>query len=160
MDGLFLIVLDRQQHAWPTVYKAADSGIPTVAFAPLGTAFTTNTWKVAGQPGVFIASTDDFGQAEWGLKMIGVMARMREMRFLVIAGEERREKREAHFGTRLRYLPKREFVEEYRNTPESVKIRQMAEDYIAGAVRIQGATGQDVVNGIRSFQVRVLVGQP
>ncbi len=29
-DGLFLVVHDRQKHAWPTAAKAADSGLPTV----------------------------------------------------------------------------------------------------------------------------------
>ncbi|NLH15690.1 MAG: hypothetical protein GX455_03830, partial [Phycisphaerae bacterium] len=35
-DGLFLVVLDRQKHAWPTAAKTADSGLPTVIFTPLG----------------------------------------------------------------------------------------------------------------------------
>ena len=42
-DGLFVVMLDRQQHAWPTGAKAADTGIPTVIYSPVGTAFTTNT---------------------------------------------------------------------------------------------------------------------
>ena len=31
-DGLLVVLLDRQQHAWPTAYKAVDSKIPTVVF--------------------------------------------------------------------------------------------------------------------------------
>ena len=31
-DGLFLVVHDRQKHAWPTAAKAADSGLPAVIF--------------------------------------------------------------------------------------------------------------------------------
>ena len=33
-DGLVVMVLDRQQHAWPTAVKAVESGIPTVVFSP------------------------------------------------------------------------------------------------------------------------------
>lgn len=42
-DGLLIVLLDRQAHAWPTAAKAAATGLPTIVFAPLGAAFTTNT---------------------------------------------------------------------------------------------------------------------
>jgi len=35
VDGLMLVLLDRQMHAWPTAQKAAESGIPLVIFSPL-----------------------------------------------------------------------------------------------------------------------------
>ena len=34
-DGLLLLLLDRQQHAWPTAQKSVESGIPAVIFSPL-----------------------------------------------------------------------------------------------------------------------------
>ncbi|MHC4687730.1 MAG: hypothetical protein ACYTEW_26000, partial [Planctomycetota bacterium] len=42
VDGLLVMVHDRQRHSWPTAYKAAETGIPTVVFSPVGTSFTTN----------------------------------------------------------------------------------------------------------------------
>ena len=47
LDGLLLVLLDRQEHAWPTAAKAVDSPVPAVIFAPLGAAFTTNTAPLA-----------------------------------------------------------------------------------------------------------------
>jgi len=152
-DGLLIILLDRQEHAWPTVGKAVDSGIPTVVFAPLGTAFTTNTWDLAQRDGIFICSTDDFSQAVFGLKMLKAMAKLREMRFVVLRDRERRDTRLDFFGTRLRYVPAGDFLDEYNRTPETEEIRKISGDYIRRATRIWGASEQDVLNGVRSFVV-------
>ncbi len=59
-DGLLIVLLDRQEHAWPTAAKAIDTGLPTVVFSPVGTSFTTNTAPLAKKPNSVIISTDDF----------------------------------------------------------------------------------------------------
>lgn len=152
-DGLFLILLDRQRHAWPTAVKAVDSRIPTVVFAPVGAAFTTNTWGLAGRDGVFIASTDDFRQAAYGLKMIRAGAKLREMRFVVLEGKERKDVELKPFGTKLRYVPAGAFLEEYERTPVSEEVKALAQQLIKGATKLTGPTEQDVLNGIKSYVV-------
>jgi hypothetical protein len=152
-DGLLVLLLDRQQHAWPTAAKAADTGIPTVVYSPLGTSFTTNTAPLAGRKGLFIASTDDFSQAVYGLKMLRARARLREMRYIVLRGDERRDEELKPFGTKLRYVPAREFLAEYERTPVSAEVRAMARAHIKGATRIAGPTEQDVINGVKSYVV-------
>jgi hypothetical protein len=69
-DGLLLVTLDRQEHTWPTVGKAIDNKLPVVVFSPLGSSFTTNTSLYNKKDGAYIASTDDFKQAESGMKML------------------------------------------------------------------------------------------
>lgn len=152
-DGLLAVLLDRQQHAWPTAVKAADSKIPTVVFAPVGAAFTTNTASLARRDGVFVASTDDFREAAFGMKMVRAAAKLREMRFVVLQGNERRDGAIEPFGTKLRFVPAREFLEEYRRTPLTDEIRAMAEAYVRGATGLAGPTAEDVQNGVRSFVV-------
>ncbi len=152
-DGLLILLLDRQRHAWPTAVRAAQSGIPAVIFAPVGTAFTTNTAPLARKEGVFLCSTDDFRQAAFGLKMIRAGARLREMRFIVLQGAERKETRLEHFGTRLRYLPAAEFLQEYERTPVDEEARCIARRYIRNATAIHGPSEQDVLNGIKSYLV-------
>jgi hypothetical protein len=152
-DGLFLVLLDRQRHAWPTAVKAADSRIPTVIFAPIGTAFTTNTETLAGREGVFIASTDDFRQAAYGLKMLKAGAKLREMRFVVLQGKERKDAELKPFGTKLRYVPASEFLEEYNRTPVSDEVKALAQQLVKGATKVVGATEEDVRNGIKSYVV-------
>jgi hypothetical protein len=114
-DGLMVVVLDRQQHAWPTVDKAIDSNIPTIVFSPLGTSFTTNTSRPSKREGVFICSTDDFSQVAFGMKMIKAGAKLRETRYLVIWSDKRRDAVINHFGTKLRYIPAQDFIDAYNN---------------------------------------------
>jgi hypothetical protein len=152
-DGLLLVLLDRQKHAWPSAAKAADSGIPTVVVAPVGAAFTTNTAGLARKDGVFISSTDDFSQAAYGMKMIHAAAKLREMRLVVIQGEEPRDAVLEHFGTKLRYVPARRFLQEYEKTPVTDEIRAMAAAYVKEATKISGPTEEDVRAGIKSFVV-------
>ncbi len=152
-DGLLVVLLDRQRHAWPTATKAADTKIPTVIFSPVGTAFTTNTARLADRDGLFIASTSDFAQAAYGMKMIRAGAKLREMRYVVLRGNQRKETELAPFGTKLRYVPASDFLQEYNKTPDSAEIRAMAEAYVRGATRIDFATAEDVKNGIKSYAV-------
>lgn len=152
-DGLVLLLLDRQMHAWPTVSIAADTMIPTVVYSPIGTAFTTNTEPVARRTGLFIASTDDFSQAVFGLKMLRAGTKLRETRFVVLQGIERRDAEVHHIGTRLRYVPAQAFLDEYNRTSLTEEIRTLAADYIRRATRISGPTPEDVQNGVKSYVV-------
>ncbi|MBM4032377.1 MAG: hypothetical protein FJ291_11385 [Planctomycetes bacterium] len=152
-DGLLVVVLDRQEHAWPTANKAIDTKLPTVVFSPVGTSFTTNTAAPSRKPGCFIASTDDFRQVKWGLKMLHAGAKMRSTRCLVIAGGAEREGEMERLGIKLRYVPAKTFLDEYEKTPETDEIRALAEDYMKRARRQVGATKQDVLNGVRSYVV-------
>jgi hypothetical protein len=140
-------------HSWPTAAKAVDSGIPTVLFSPIGTSFTTNTTPLARQKGAYICSTDDFSQAAYGMKMIAAHTRLREMRYIVLRGKERRDTRLKHFGTRLRYVPAQAFLEEYRRTPMTGEIEDVAQAYIDGATHVSGATFDDVCNGVKGYVV-------
>ena len=152
-DGLLVVLLDRQEHAWPTAAKAIESQIPTVIFAPVGAAFTTNTAPLAHKTGAFICSTSDFGQARYGLKMIKAAAKLREMRFIVLQGGERSDTRLDFLGTRLRYLPAQSFLDEYNQTPLTAEIRAMASAYLKAATGISGPTEQDLFNGVKSYVV-------
>jgi hypothetical protein len=152
-DGLLVVLMDRQEHAWPTATKAVESGIPTVVFAPVGTAFTTNTAPLAMKTGVFICSTSEFAQTRYGLKMLRAAAKLRELRCLVIRGNERRDVALEHFGMKLRYLPAGNFLAEYNHTPTDEEIRRLASAYRKSATRMTGASEADLVNGIKSYVV-------
>jgi len=158
-DGLLLVLLDRQAHTWPTAERAIATKIPTVIFSPVGSSFTTNTAGPSKKAGCFIASTDDFRQVRYGLKMLGAGARIRSTRCLVIAGSKAADTVMPHLGLQLRTIPAQTFLDEYRKTPESDEVLAMAEDLIKGARRLIQATRQDVINGIKSCVVarRLLV---
>jgi hypothetical protein len=152
-DGLFVVLLDRQEHSWPTAGLAVDSPIPAVIFAPIGAAFTTNTAPLAGKQGAVIHSTDDFNRALFGMKMIAASAKLRETRFIVLQGEERKDTEVLHLGTKLRYVPARAFLDLYRETPTTPEIEAIVREYTEGAERISGPSADDVLNGVKSYVV-------
>ena len=152
-DGLLLVTLDRQQHTWPTVGKAIENKLPVVVFSPLGSSFTTNTSLYNKKDGVFIASTDDFGQVVFGMKMLSAGARIRETRYLVIIEgiDEISETTLDHFGTRLRFIPARYFIEQYNGLKDSEDASKLARDCMKRARHIHDVSEEDVINGARSY---------
>ncbi len=152
-DGVMVVVLDRQQHAWPTVGKAIDTKIPTIVFSPLGTSFTTNTTKPSKKEGVYICSTDDFRQVAGAIKMINAGAKLRETKFLVIKGDQRTESKIAHIGTKLQYIPAQDFVDAYKSIKNNNTLKNLTADLIRNATMLNGPSEQDVSNGIKSYLV-------
>jgi L-fucose isomerase-like protein len=85
--------------------------------------------------------------------MIKAHCKLAATRFVVLRGKKRFERKVAQLGTTLAYVPAAEFLEEYRLTPLSREIEQLASAYLAGARRVSGATRQDVINGVASYVV-------
>ncbi len=152
-DGLMLVMLDRQKHAWPSAEKVAKSKIPSIIYSPLGTSFTTNTIDLAETPGCVIYSTDDFSQAAYGMKMLCAAAKMRRTRCVAIQGKERSETPLADTGITMQRVPAATFIEHYNRTPDSEDILAMASDYLRRARKVTGTTRQDVINGVKSYYV-------
>lgn len=152
-DGLLVLLLDRQEHAWPTAALAADSGLPTVVWSPLGTSFTTNTAPLADRPGCVIFSTTDNRWLDVGVRMLAAGARMRRTRAVVIAGAKRVTKTMPGLGIELQYIPAGSFIEAYNALPLSAEIENLASDYMKRARTRRGATRQDVINGVKSYFV-------
>jgi len=152
-DGLLLVTLDRQQHTWPTVQKASESGLPTVVISPIGSSFTTNTFRFAHQDGIVIFSTDDLAQVRLGMKLIQAGTRLRESRFLIIKGEERFDTNVCSFGTQLRYIPAQDFIDAYQKLPLDDQVQRLGTALIQTAQAMNGPTKTDVFNGIKSYFV-------
>ena len=153
VDGLFLVVLDRQKHSWPTAQKVAASKIPSIIFSPLGTSFTTNTVHLADKSGCVVYATNEFSQAAYGMKMLTAAAKMRRTRCVVIRGNKRFDAPLAELGITLRHVPAKTFIDEYNRTTESKEMIAMANDYIRRARRQTGCTKKDVINGVKSYYV-------
>ena len=152
-DGLLVVLLDRQQHSWPTAGKAVDSALPTIVYSPVGSSFTTNTAPLADKPNSVIYATDDTKQLVYGLKMVQARAKMRATRCLVLKGDKRKEETLADLGMGLRYVPANDFLAEYHKTETDAEIRALADDYIRHATHVFAARREDVVNGIKSYVV-------
>ena len=145
VDGLMLVMLDRQQHSWPSAQKVAQSDIPSIIYSPLGTSFTTNTVRLADTAGCVIYSTDDFSQAAYGMKMLCAAAKMRRTRCVVIRGKTRSEAPFADTGITMRRVPANTFIDEYNRTAETDDITAMADDYIRRARRVTSSSARTSV---------------
>jgi len=153
VDGLMLVMLDRQEHSWPTAQKVAQSAIPSIIYSPLGTSFTTNTIHLADTPGCVVYSTNDFSQAAYGMKMLCAAAKMQRTCCVVIKGRKRYDATLADTGITLRHVPAKTFIDEYNRTADAKDITALADDYIRRARRFKGTTRQDVINGVKSYYV-------
>jgi hypothetical protein len=152
-DGLLVVLLDRQEHAWPTAGKALATKIPTVVFSPVGSSFTTNTAAPSRQPGGFLCSTDDFRQVQYGLKMLCAGAKMRATRCLVVKGSPRADATMPGLGIQLRTVPAKAYLDAYQKAPADAEVQAIAADYLKRARRQVGATKDDVLHGARAYVV-------
>ena len=154
VDGLVVMVHDRQEHSWPSAHEAAATGIPTVVFSPLGTSFTTNTAPLAVKPNcVIYSNVDDFSQPAYGMKMLAAGAKVKRTRCVVIRGDKRFEDVMPELGVALQYVPARSFLDEYEAMGAPAEVVAMAEQYMRLARDRRGATREDVINGIKSYCV-------
>jgi hypothetical protein len=150
-DGLVVLMLDRQKHSWPSAYKAAESGIPTVIFSPVGTSFTTNTIGLAEKGGCVVYSAEEFKQVEYGMKMLKAGAKMRNTRAIVLKGDTRFDSKMGDLGITLRHVPVQTYMDVYRKIPMSGELSAMVDDYMRRARQIRGAAREDVVNGVKGY---------
>ena len=85
--------------------------------------------------------------------MVKAGSKLREMRYIVLKGDKRFDTQIDLLGTKLRYIPAKTFIEEYNRTPVNGEIENLAAEYIKHAMRIDGSSEQDVINGVKSFVV-------
>jgi hypothetical protein len=152
-DGIILLVLDRQQHSWPTAYKVADTGIPTVIFAPLGCAFHSNTAPLADKPGcvVYSATLEDSGQLSFGMKLLEAGTKIRHSHCIAFRGDQRSESTLGDLGIRVTHLPVQTYIDEVNNIPTDEAVVSMTEDLMSRSLRQIGATREDVENGVKGY---------
>ena len=152
-DGAVVVLLDRQEHAWPTAAKVAETGVPSVIFAPIGAAFTTNVKPLARKPGVFVVSSPDFAPVKFGMKMIKAAKQMRESRLVVLQGSEEKESEVENLGTKLRTLPVQTFVRLYGETSVTDEAKKIAAYYMSRARKVVEPSREDVLNAARTYVV-------
>jgi len=152
-DGIILLVLDRQKHSWPTAYKVADTGIPSIIFAPLGCAFHQNTAPLADKPGCVVYSTtlEDSDQMLYGMKMLEAGTKMGHSRCISISGESHGESVMGDTGITVEHLPLQRYIDEVNNISTNDDVISMTHDLMRRAHRCLGPTQEDVLNGIKGY---------
>ena len=150
-DGALVVLLDRQQHAWPTANKVIDTGIPTIVFAPIGAAFTPNVRAPAKKAGAYVISSLDFDAVEYGLKMIKAHKQMRESQLIILRGAQPSESEVENLGTKLKILPVETFGLEYDKVDETEEVKTIAQEYMQQAQKVIEPSEADVIDAAKTY---------
>ncbi len=144
-------VLVSLQHlsSWRWADLIAKAGIPTLIFAPVGTAFTGHVIEISRRPGVHVVSSLETRGVEQALRMVRAKRQMEASRVLVVAGDKRDESVLERLGTKVRHVPRPLLNETFDKMPETDEA--VAATMIQGAKKVVEPTEQDVLNAARSY---------
>jgi len=143
-----LITLQHLQ-SWGMASEIAKAGMPTIVFAPVGTAFTQHVNSLAFRPGVHVISSLETPAIEQALRMVRAKRQLETTKMLVVRGNERKEDRFGFVG--LQYVPRTTFEEMFNLTPVSEEAQWVAHQRFREAEKVVEPTQQDGLNAARSY---------
>lgn len=146
-------VLLHLQHldVWAWAEKIANTGVPTIVFAPIGTAFTGHVLRISRKPGVHVISSMDTAPVEQAMRMVRAKKQFARTNLLVVHGNERKEEELVPIGTRLKHVPRPTMHELFAQMPETDEVHEVARAMRKGAEKIVEPTRQDCINSARSY---------
>lgn len=150
-----VIVFPLHMDRWGHVDTIAKAGFPTIIFAGLGVCFTGHIQEMAKRPKVYLISTADFDleAVKYGLKMVKTHQNMKDLRVLVIRGNETAERKVENLGSTLKFVPRQAFPDEFNRTPDTDEVKSIAEDYRKLAQRIVEPSQRDILNAAKTYVV-------
>jgi hypothetical protein len=143
-----LITLQHLQ-SWDMAVEIAKAGVPTIVFAPVGTAFTQHVKRLAFQPGAHVISSLETPAIEQGLRMVRARRQLEATRLLVVSGTERKE--DKYGCVKVQYVPRSSFEEVFAATPVTEEARWVANQRFREAQKVVEPSQQDGVNAARSY---------
>ncbi|MBN2450997.1 MAG: hypothetical protein JXR77_11445 [Lentisphaeria bacterium] len=148
-DALVLIL----QHlsCWNEAGRLAGLGIPTIIFAPVGTAFTGHVREISRRQGVHVVSSLEFSGVDLGLRMVRALRRFQSTRVLWIREHTRDETVMERLGIKVRRLPRRTFNELFDRMPVTEEARDVARTMASRAARVVEPDGEDMLNAARAY---------
>jgi len=146
-------VLITLQHlgVWRWLDAIVETGVPTIIFAPIGTAFTQHVLRISRRPGVHVVSSLELSGVEQALRMVRAKRQLEATRLLVVRGTERRESVLERLGTKVRYIPRRRLHELFAQMPENDEVRRVAAAARDAAKSIVEPTWHDILNAARAY---------
>ena len=150
-----VIVVPLHMDRWGQVNNIVKAGFPTIIFAGLGVCFTGHIQNISRQPKVHLISTGDFDleAVQYGLRMVKTNHQMRDLRILVIAGNDTSERKVENVGSTVRYIPRRLFPELFNATADTDEVKAIADDYRKRAAKIVEPSERDVLNAAKCYVV-------
>jgi len=150
-DGLLLILLSMEM--WKMVDQIADCEIPTVVFAPVGTAFTGHVVDRSRRKGLFLISSLEMDEVGRGLEIIDAKRKIAGETLLVLKGDSQKPKDSIvdGLGLTIRTVGKQEVVETYHRIGETEEVKAIAEEYAGKARRVIEPQRDDIIKAARMY---------
>ncbi|MCW5554580.1 MAG: hypothetical protein KIS67_20770 [Verrucomicrobiae bacterium] len=149
-DGVLLTLQHMQCWGWAD-RVAREAGVPTIIFAPVGTAFTGHLAGISRRQGVHVISSLEWPAVEDGLRMIRAKRMFEESRILWIKGNERNETVLDRLGTKVRAIPRDTFNQLFDKMPANEEAKDIASTFRRGARKIIEPNWDDSVNSARCY---------
>jgi len=144
-----VLVMLQHFQSWGTAGEIAKAGVPTIVFAPVGTAFTGHVNGLAFRSGVHVISSLEIPAIEQALRMVRAKRQLEATKLLVVSGNERKE---GKFGlVSLQYVPRATFEEMFSVTPVSEEAKWVAHQRFSEARKVVEPTKEDGLNAARSY---------
>jgi hypothetical protein len=146
-------VLLHLQHiyCWRWLEPLKEAGIPTIIWAPIGTAFTQHVLRISRLPGFHVISSLETRAVEQAFRMIRAKRQFEATRLLVVRGKERKETVLRGLGTKVRYIPRDNLHELFHRMPLTDEARQIAKTARADAEKVVEPSEEDLHNAARAF---------
>jgi len=146
-------VVVKLQHmgSWHWADRISRAGVPTIIFAPVGTAFTGHVLEISRRPGVRVVSSLEASGVAQAMRMVRAKRQFEESRLLVVAGQNRSETVLERLGTKIRYIPRRSLHEMFERMPVTDEMHEIASERRKSAESIVEPSEEDTVNAARSF---------
>lgn len=138
-------------HCWRWLDPVKKAGIPTIIWAPIGTAFTGHVRQISRMPGIHVISSLETGAIEQAFRMIRAKRQFEETRLLVVRGSERKETVLQGLGTKVRYIPRDSLHELFHRMPLTDEAREIAKTAAANAEKVVEPSEEDLQNAARAF---------
>jgi hypothetical protein len=154
--GVVVFPLNADEFISGAVDKVAQSGVPTVIFAGLGTwhtGFAHLVVPTARRPGVYMPSSADYelGSVRFGMKMIQAAYRLRRTKVAVLRGNQTADQTLDPLGLKIRLLPRSRFPEALKTIQETPEVLAMADEYAKAAQKIVEPTRADLINAAKNY---------
>ncbi len=147
-----LLVIVHHLYLWNLAEALVNTGIKTIIYAPVGTAFIGPMHAFANRPKVWYASTTEVAGLKPALKAVKAGRLMRESRMAVIWGEKEERYRVEPLGTEVVTVPVKRYVEEFNKvSPDDKQVKALAELYRRTARKIVEPKGDDLVHAARTY---------
>jgi len=152
-DGLVVMRLDFTAGPMMEVETTLlDLDVPLLFFVPNQRMFGWGGYGLHERhtrPGRLLCATQDFGYVVSRLNHLGARARLREMRFVKVAGNGEEEIRQPFWGSRVRCIPLSRWHDQFlqKKVQINAEVKAIADYYLRTAQRRLGPSPEAVLHG-------------